>query len=116
MSTAIPSNCSFIQSGIKEFYPSITENILHQTLKFAKQHTYISKNNLPIINHCRKSLLFSDNKTWKKKSTNSSSHVTTGNFDGAEICELVKTRKDVSKIKLWIILRLWTSLINLKKF
>ena len=52
---------------MKEFYPSITENILHQTFKFAKQHTNIDKNNLRIINHCHKSLLFSDNKTWKKR-------------------------------------------------
>ena len=56
-------NCSFIQFDIKEFYPSITENILHQTLEFAKQHANIDKNDLRIINHCRKSLLFSDNKT-----------------------------------------------------
>ena len=30
------SNCWFIQLDIKELYPSITENILQQTLKFAK--------------------------------------------------------------------------------
>ena len=30
------SNCCFIQLDIKELYPSITENILQQTLKFAK--------------------------------------------------------------------------------
>ena len=62
-------NCSFIQFDIKEFYRSITENILHETFKFAKQHTHIGKNDLRLINHCRKSLLFSDNKTWKNKMT-----------------------------------------------
>ena len=45
------SNCSFIQFDIKEFYPSITENVLHQASKFAKQHTNIDKNNLCIINY-----------------------------------------------------------------
>ena len=30
------NNCWFIQLDIKELYPSITENILQQTLKFAK--------------------------------------------------------------------------------
>ena len=62
-------SCSFIQFDIKEFYPSITENILHQTLKFAKRHKKhenMKNNDLRIINHCRKSLLFSDNKTLKK--------------------------------------------------
>ena len=83
------SNCSFIQFDIKEFYPSITENILHQTFKFAKQHTNIDKNDLRIINHYRKSLHFSDNKNWKKKTTESCFDVTTGSFDGAEIYELV---------------------------
>ena len=39
--------------------------------------------------HCRKSLLFFGNETWKKKSTESCFHVTMGSFDGAEICELV---------------------------
>ena len=83
------SNCSFIQFDTKEIYPSITEYILHQTLKFAKQHTNIDKNDLRIINHCNKSPLFSDNKTWKKKSTECCFDVTMGSFDGAEICKLV---------------------------
>ena len=83
------SSCSFIQFDIKEFYHSITENILHQTLKFVKRHSNIKNNDLRIINHCRKSLLFSDNKTWKKKSTDSCFDITMGSFDQAEICELV---------------------------
>ena len=87
--TTDKSNCSFIQFDIKEFYPSITENILHQTFKFAKQHTNIDKNDLRIINHYRKSLHFSDDKNWKKKTTESCFDVTTGSFDGAEIHELV---------------------------
>ena len=41
-----------------EFYQSITENILQQTLKLSKEQTNIDKNDLCIINHCRKSLLF----------------------------------------------------------
>ena len=38
---------------------------------------------------CRKSLLFSSNETWKKKSTQSCFDVTMGSFDGAGISELV---------------------------
>ena len=34
------------------------------------------------------SLLFSDNNTWKKKSTDSCLDVTMSSLDGAEICEL----------------------------
>ena len=94
------SSCSFIQFDNKDFYSSITDNILHQTLKFTKQHTNINKNDLHIINHCCKLLLFSDNKSWKKKTTDSCFEATMGSFDGAEICELVGLyiRSKVEKI------------------
>ena len=45
------SNCSFIQFDIKEFYPSITENVLYQASKFVKHYTNIDKNNLRIVNY-----------------------------------------------------------------
>ena len=83
------SICSFTKFDIKEFYPSITEGILDQTLEFSKQHTNIDKNDLRLISYCCKSLIFSDNYTWKKKSTSSCFDVTMGSFDGSEICELV---------------------------
>ena len=111
--------CSFIQFDIKEFYPSITENILHQTFKFAKQHTNIDKNDLRIINHCCKSLLFSDNKTGKKKATDACFDVIMGGFDGAEICELVglyiqsKLEKILPKSNFGLYIpRRWTNLIK----
>ena len=83
------SNFGFTQFDIKEFYSPITEKILHQTIKFAKQHANINKNNLPIINHCYKPLLFPDRKTWRKKTTDNCFDIIMGSFDGAEICELV---------------------------
>ena len=94
------SSCSFIQFDNKDFYSSITDNILHQTLKFTKQHTNINKNDLRIINHSYKLLLFSDNKSCKKKTTDSCFEATMGSFDGAEICELVGLyiRSKVEKI------------------
>ena len=94
------SSCSFIQFDNKDFYSSITDNILHQTLKFTKQPTNINKNDLRIINHCYKLLLFSDNKSCKKKTTDSCFEATMGSFDGAEICELVGLyiRSKVEKI------------------
>ena len=41
------------------------------------------------ILHCCKSLLFSNNEAWRKKQIESCFDVTTGIFDGAEVCELV---------------------------
>ena len=81
--------CTFIQLDIKEFYPSISKNILEDTIKFAKKHTEISAEILRIIKHCRKSLLFFKNEPWKKKDSHDCFDVTMGSFDGAEICELV---------------------------
>ena len=41
---------------------------------------------LSTTKHCRKSLLFSDNQAWKRKSTDSCFNVTIKNYDSAEIC------------------------------
>ena len=79
----------FIQLDIAEFYPSITASILDTAISFARQHTDISNENLRIIRHCRKSLLYNNQEPWKKKNTDSCFDVTMGSYDGAEICELV---------------------------
>ena len=49
---------SFIQLDIKEFYPSINEDILTNAIQFAKLHTTIDEKDLRLIMHCKKSLLF----------------------------------------------------------
>jgi hypothetical protein len=50
----------------------------------------IPNNDISIIKHARKSLLFGNGKLWTKKAGgNSLFDVTIGSFDGAEICELV---------------------------
>ena len=82
-------HCKFIQLDIKEFYPSITEETLNKALDFAATFTNISKEDIRLIYHCRKSLLFFNNEAWKKKDTDSSFDVTMGSFDGAELCELI---------------------------
>ena len=74
---------------IKEFYPSITKEILGKTISFAKEFIEINEKETRTIFHCRKSLLFFNKEAWKKKETNSCFDVTMGSFDGAEICELV---------------------------
>ena len=60
------NNCTFIKFDIREFYLYITEVILDKALPFAKQHHGISSDNIRLIKHCRKSLLFSNNGVWKK--------------------------------------------------
>ena len=82
-------DCSFIQFDIKEFYPSITEEILEKAISFAKSLMDIDDHKIRTIKHCRKSLLFHNNVAWKKKTTTSCFDVTMGSYDGAEVCELV---------------------------
>ena len=60
-------NCSFIQFDIKEFYPSITEEILEKAISFAKSLMDIGDHKIRKIKHCRKSILFHNDVAWKKK-------------------------------------------------
>ena len=65
--------CKFVVFDIREFYPSITENLLKKALTFAKAHTHthththFSDDGKAIIHHTRKSLLFNVQQTWIKR-------------------------------------------------
>ena len=78
----------FMVFDIKEFYPSIKENLLRNALEFASAITTISSKDKEIIHHARKSLLFNNGETWMKKGSKLFD-VTMGAYDGAEVCELV---------------------------
>ena len=82
------TECKFMMFDIKEFYPSITEKLLKNAINFSNKHVKISSDELRIIQHARKSLLFNQGEPWVKKS-NAEFDVTMGAYDGAEICELV---------------------------
>ena len=49
---------SFISFDIVDFYPSITEPLLDQSIDWATQFTAITDSDIRIIKHARKSLLF----------------------------------------------------------
>ena len=57
-------------------------------LNFAKEITDISREDMQIMYHARKSLLFSNEKPWMKREGNLFD-VTMVAYDGAEVCELV---------------------------
>ena len=73
----------------EEFYPSITKHLLLKAIEHAELYTSITQQQRDIILHARKSLLFSKNKPWQKTINDSLLDITTGSYDGAEICELV---------------------------
>ena len=56
-------------------------------LNFAKEITDISREDMQIMYHARKSLLFSNEKPWMKREGNLFG-VTMGAYDGAKVCKL----------------------------
>ena len=56
------SNAIFIQLDMAGYYPSITECTLDRALKLAAQHVRNFQEDIRIIKHCCKSLLFPNNK------------------------------------------------------
>ena len=79
---------TFFQFDIASFYPSITNELLQKAIRFAKQFTQITDDDINIILHARKTFLFSSNEAWVK-TNNEDFDVPMGGFDSAEISELV---------------------------
>ena len=50
--------CTFVLFNIVDIYPSISEELLKRALQFASQYTTISQQDMDIILHARKSMLF----------------------------------------------------------
>ena len=73
---------------VKDFYPSINEKLLRNSIIFAESLTNISDKEKEIIHHSRKSLLFNNNESWMNNG-GKLFDVTMGAYDGAEVCELV---------------------------
>ena len=76
----------FVQFDICQFYPSISDKLLKDSLDYAKNHASIDEEEVDLIMACRRSILFNDDKTSSKKDKNFD--VTMGAQDGAEIAEL----------------------------
>ena len=79
----------FIVFDIKDFYPTITKDLLTKCLKFAEEKVQIFNDDKEFIYHARKSLLFNEEGTWMKK--DGLFDVTMRAYDGAEVRELVGT-------------------------
>ena len=79
---------SFIVFDIVNFYPSITLELLTQSLDWASSYTQISDEDRKIIIEARKSFLFYEGTHWAKKQS-PEFDVPMGSHDGAEICDLV---------------------------
>ena len=60
-----------------------------KAINHAKQYTEILDNEIDIIIHAKRTLVFIDGEPWKKKGNDSGFDVTMGSLHGAETCELV---------------------------
>ena len=80
----------FVMLDIKDFYPSITQDLLNKALNFSSEYIYISKRDINVINHARISLLF-DWSHARIKKQGGLFDVSMGVYDGAEVCKLVGT-------------------------
>ena len=79
-----------IYTNIQEFYPSISEGLIKESLDWAKQFTNIKDFEYDAIFHARRTLLYdNEGKAWVKKDVPNEFDVSMGALDGAEICELV---------------------------
>ena len=79
----------FTNFDIIEFYPSISESLLRRVLSVTREYINISDEEINVIQHSRKSLLFRQNMAWMKKDGAGLFDVAMGCYDGAEVCELV---------------------------
>ena len=79
----------FIKFDIADFYPTITENLLNNTLSYAQTLIRIDDDIIQLIKHARKSLLFTEGNVWMKKGENHLFDVTMGSNDAAELCEFI---------------------------
>ena len=75
---------TFTIFNIKDFYWSIKETLLKNTIQFAAEHADINKNDFEVIFHARKSLLFHSNQPWIERDSDTFD-ITMGAYDGAEM-------------------------------
>ena len=78
----------FIMFDIKDFYPSISKELLNDALTLAKTIINLDDQSKKIIYHSRKSLLLNQEQRWIKKGNNPFD-VSMGAYDSAEVCELI---------------------------
>ena len=80
--------CKFLVFDICEFYPSISEELFNEAMRWASTIVYFSAGEKEILVKSKHSLLWNKGTPWKKRK-NPDFDVTIGSYDGAETCDLV---------------------------
>ena len=95
----------FLQIDIKDYYPSISIDLLNEAIQFARKHTCIEQNEIEIIMNASKTVLFHDNHTWKKSGNAANFDIAMGAYHGAEITDLIglfildKLKREIPEIE-----------------
>ena len=107
---------SYLTFDIVDFYPSITDNPLIKTLKWAQKYHNIAVTEFDAIMHAGRTILCDHRgNVWTKKNSKNQFDVSMGANYGAEICEIVglyilsEIQKKHRFHKRRIIPRRWTS-------
>ena len=82
------SKATFIQFDIIDFYPSITKNILIDSINYARKYIDITVEQYEIILACRKTVLKNNDSTWVKNGLDNFD-VPMGGYDSSQIADLV---------------------------
>ena len=69
---------------------NLSMELLLKVLTYAKALVNINDEEIDIIIHSRKSLLFNNTYIWMKKNGDPNFNVSMENFDGTELCKLVR--------------------------
>ena len=85
----IKQKCSFVVFNIENFYQSISTKLFDEAASFAKLYYDFTSDELELIMHSRKTLLFWQDSTWVKKEGDEDFDIPMGCYDDAETCELV---------------------------
>ena len=80
---------SFVNFNVENFYPSISMKLFRESIEYVKNLIEITGQALVIIMQAIKTLLFENTEPWVKKSGTKHLDVSTGCYDGAEVCQLV---------------------------
>ena len=65
---------------------SIKETLLREAMQVSKEQVIITRKDVEVIFHARKSVLYNDGDPWVKKESGSFD-ITMGAYDWAEVCE-----------------------------
>ena len=82
------SKATFIQFDIIDFYPSITKNILIDSINYARKYIDITSEQYEITLACRKTVLKNNDSTWVKNGLDNFD-VPMGGYDSSQIADLV---------------------------